>query len=506
VPTLDLTDIPAGKVSLDALVIGVGKGPDGPVLAPGADSLDRAMKRRLIPALSALGATGAEAEVVKLATLGSADVAVVVAAGLGEPDDEGRFGLDSVRQAAGAASRALAGTKSVASTLGLVNGADEPTLRAAGEGALLGSYDFTRYRTISLTDRKPPVAGVSLVVDKARDRSAKAAVRRCSVLAEAVALTRDLVNIAPNDLDPAALATAAVDAAGRAGVTADVLDEKALAKGGFGGILAVGAGSAKPPRLVHLSYRGRGAKVSVGLVGKGITFDSGGLSIKPFLGMHEMKSDMAGAAAVIASVCAVAHLGLPVDLDAWVPMAENMPGGGAYRPGDVVTMFGGRRVEVLNTDAEGRMILADAITRASQDSPDFLIETSTLTGAQVIALGLRVSAVMGDADLCRRVEAAGQRSGEPMWAMPLPEDVRRGMDSPVADISQMNAKSDRAAGMLVAGLFLAEFVPDGLPFAHIDIAGPSYNSGGPYGYVPTGGTGVPVRTLVELVEDLAANR
>jgi leucyl aminopeptidase len=504
-PTLTLTDTQASKSSAPAVVIGIAKDASGPVLAAGAESLDKAMKGRLLPALVALGATGKEGEVTKLATLGTTDVPVVVAVGLGEADDAGRYRPESVRRASGAAVRALAGTPTVATTLGLVNGADEATVRAAGEGALLGAYDFTRYRTLSDNGHKRPVEAIALVVDKARDRAAKASVARSSALATATRLARDLVNTAPNDLHPVELATAARDAAKTAGVRFEVLDEKALAKQGFGGILAVGTGSANPPRLVHLSYRGAKAKTSLGLVGKGITFDSGGLSIKPSTGMNEMKSDMAGAAAVVAAVCAAADLGLALAIDAWVPMAENMPSGGAYRPGDVVTMYGGRRVEVLNTDAEGRMILADALVRAAEDSPDYLVETSTLTGAQVVALGHRVSGVMGDEALCRRVEAAGERTGEPMWAMPLPEEVRRGMESPIADISQINATWDRAAGMLVAGVFLSEFVPDGMPFAHIDIAGPSYNSFGPHGYTPKGGTGVPVRTLVELMEDLAAN-
>jgi len=504
-PSLTLSDTVAGKISTDALVIGIAKGADGPVLAPGAEGLDKAMKGRLLPALIALGATGATAEVTKLATLGTAEVAVVAAVGLGEAGNDRRYRVESVRRAAGAAVRELAGRRTVTSTLGLVNGDDEATLRAAGEGSLLGGYQFTRYRTVSADKHKPPVEAVTLTVGKARDKTAKTAVARSAALADAVRLARDLVNTAPNDLHPVELAAAAGEAAKRAGVSVEVLDDLALRKGGFGGILAVGTGSANPPRLVHLSYRGRGGKVSLALVGKGITFDSGGISLKPPAGMHEMKTDMAGAAAVIAAVCAAAELRLALDVDAWVPMAENMPGGGAYRPGDVVTMYGGRRVEVLNTDAEGRMILSDAIVRAGEGKPDYLVETSTLTGAQVVALGHQVAGVMGDEALSRRIQAAGERSGEPMWPMPLPEDVRRGLDSPIADISQVNASGDKGGGMLAAGHFLTEFVPDGLPFAHIDIAGPSYNSSRPHGYTPTGATGVPVRTLVELMEDLAAS-
>jgi leucyl aminopeptidase len=428
---------------------------------------------------------------------------VVVATGLGAvPTDGGRYDAEAIRRAAGSAVRALAGTSRVASTLSLVNG-DAGDVGPAAEGAALAAYDFTRYRT-STDGYEGPVTAVTLLVPKARDRAARAAMERARILAAAVHLARDLVNTAPNDLPPAELAAAAAGAARDAGIDVQILDEKALRKGGYGGILGVGQGSSRPPCLVHLSYRGKRAKQTVALVGKGITFDTGGISIKPAAGMHEMKSDMSGAAAVIAAVAAAAELGIAVNVEAWVPMAENMPGGGAYRPGDVLSMYGGKTVEVLNTDAEGRLILADAIARACEDSPDFLVETSTLTGGQITALGKRVAGLMGDEDFLPRVRAAGERAGEPSWAMPLPEDVRKGMESPVADVSQVNSSGDRAGHMLQGGVFLSHFVGSGVPWAHLDIAGPSYHSGAPYGYIAKGGTGAPVRTLVALLEDIAA--
>jgi leucyl aminopeptidase len=199
----------------------------------------------------------------------------------------------------------------------------------------------------------------------------------------------------------------------------------------------------------------------------------------------------------------VAALKPKIAVVAYAPMAENMASGSAYRPGDVVSMYNGKKVEVLNTDAEGRMILGDAMARACEDEPDYLFEVSTLTGGQVIALGKRIAGVMGTEELCERVRAAGERAGEPTWPMPLPDDVRKGMDSDVADISQVNASMDRAGHMLQGGVFLSEFVTEGIPWAHIDIAGPSYHSGEPTGYWTKGGTGVPVRTLVELIEELA---
>jgi leucyl aminopeptidase len=291
------------------------------------------------------------------------------------------------------------------------------------------------------------------------------------------------------------------------GLEVEVLDVAELQAGGYGGILAVGLGSEAPPRLVKLSYTPQGVAdpKRVALVGKGITFDTGGISIKPAAGMWEMKSDMAGAAAVGATMLAVAALKPPVAVTGYLAMAENMPSGTAYRPGDVVTMFNGKRVEVLNTDAEGRMVLADAMARACADGTDYLFETSTLTGGQVISLGKRIAGVMGTPATCDRVKAAGDEVGEPAWPMPLPDDVRKGMDSDVADISQTNANLDRAGHMLQGGVFLREFVADGVEWAHLDIAGPSYHTGEPTGYWTKGGTGVPVRTFLSLIDDVAAN-
>jgi leucyl aminopeptidase len=239
------------------------------------------------------------------------------------------------------------------------------------------------------------------------------------------------------------------------------------------------------------------------LVGKGITFDTGGLAIKPAQGMWEMKSDMAGAAAVASVMLAVAALKPSVAVTAYLPMAENMLSGTAYRPGDVVTMYNGKKVEVLNTDAEGRMILGDAMARACEDDPDYLFEVSTLTGGQVVALGKRIAGVMGSPELCERVRAAGDAVGEPSWPMPLPDEIRTSMDSDVADILQVSAGMERAGHMLQGGIFLREFVADEVPWAHIDIAGPSYHAGEPTGYWSKGGTGVPVRTLLHLVEGIA---
>ena len=493
----------------DALVVGVVSAPDGPQLAPGSVPVDGATQR----VLRRRGVTGQPGEVQVLGILGGQHEPVVVTAGLGARPDEGA-GYDSevLRQAAGAAVRALAGTPTVVLSLPV----DGPAaIRAVAEGALLGGYAFARYRTVSTRDIKPPVRVATLLVEDAADAQARAALRRAEIVAAAVSLARDLVNTPPSDLRPADLADIARRQCGGPDVTVEILDEQALRAGGFGGIVGVGQGSHHPPRLVHLSYRPHRsataavataaaaaglATPTVALVGKGITFDSGGISLKSPAGMHEMKMDMAGAAAVIATVCAVAQLRLAIAVEAWVPVAENMPGGGAIRPSDVLTMRNGLRVEVVNTDTEGRLILGDAIARACEDDPDIVVDIATLTSAQMIALG-RVTGVMANDDALRAdVLDAADRAGEPAWGMPLPQYLRAELDSPIADFTN---HGPRHGGMLAAGLFLREFVASGVRWAHLDIAGPAYHPADPYGYTPKGGTGAGVRMLVQLIEDLA---
>jgi leucyl aminopeptidase len=511
VTPLSLSDTDPAELAVDAIVVGLhstnGTGANGgsPLLAPGAESVAVAFEGRLAETFALLGATGAVGEVTKLATLGTVSAPVIAAVGLGPVPEDGDTPTETLRRAAACAVRALAGSGKVALALPAPDDAGSAAVRAIAEGALLGTYRFAGYKTKPQPGRRDPVKSVSLHVTDAGDKTAKAEAKRAVVVTGAVARTRDWINTAPNELRPPTFATEVAAAATKAGLTVDVMDEKALKKGGFGGLLAVGMGSDAPPRLVTISYAPKGATKSVALVGKGITFDTGGYAVKPAQGMWEMKSDMSGAAAVASVMLAVAALKPKIAVTAYLPMAENMISGSSYRPGDVVTMYGGRKVEVLNPDAEGRMILADAIVRATEDEPDYLLETSTLTGGQVIALGKRIAGVMGDAELCERVRAAGDRVGEPAWPMPIPDDVRKGMDSDVADISQINAGMDRAGHMLQGGAFLREFVTDGLPWAHIDIAGPAYHSGEPTGYWTKGGTGVPVRLLLEMIDDIAAH-
>ncbi|RKS74018.1 leucyl aminopeptidase [Motilibacter peucedani] len=501
-PELTLTTSAAAGLRVDALVVGVHEGQrGGPVLADGG--LEAAVASRLAKVATALGATGAREQVVRLPGGDGVAAPLVLAVGLGPLPGRRRreLGLEAevLRRAAGAAVRALAGSARVAIAL---PAPDSAAVAAVCEGALLGSYAFTRYRRASSDAQQAPVASVTVVSPVAREAAARAAADRARALGASVALVRDLVNTPPSDLPPRALAEAARTAVEGLPVEVEVLDEKVLRRRGFGGITGVGQGSANPPRLVRLSYTGGGPDAPhLALVGKGITFDSGGLSLKPPASMITMKCDMGGAAAVLGAVLAIARLGLPLRVTGWMPLAENMPSGSAIRPSDVLTIYGGRTVEVLNTDAEGRLVLADAIVAACEEQPDVLLDTATLTGAQLVALGSRTGAVMGNNDDLRAaVVEAADSAGEAMWPMPLPDELRKSMDSAVADIANMG---DRYGGMLVAGLFLREFVADGVPWAHLDIAGPAFNEGDPYGYTPKGGTGASVRTLVAVAERLA---
>ncbi|WOX09135.1 leucyl aminopeptidase [Streptomyces sp. N50] len=498
---LTLSTAAAPGLRADAIVIGVGKGGKGPVVAPGADAVDKAYDGRLAGVLETLGASGAEGEITKLPAPAGFKAPLVLAVGLGaEPEEGEEYGAEALRRAAGVAARALTGAKKAAFALPLADAADAG---AIAEGALLGAYSFDAYKGGAKDAKgKAPLGEVALLGGKPRDKEYKAAVERALAVTEELNRARDLINTPPNDLDPEAFAAVAQTAAKEHGIKVQVLDEKALEKGGYGGILGVGAGSAAGPRLVKLSYTHADATKHLAFVGKGITYDSGGISLKPAGHNETMKCDMSGAAAVFAAVVAAARLGLAVNVTGWLALAENMPSGSATRPGDVLRMYSGKTVEVLNTDAEGRLVLADALWAASAEKPDAIVDVATLTGAMVLALGSRTFGVMANDDAFRSaiVEAADE-VGEPSWPMPLPEHLRKGMDSPTADIANMG---ERMGGGLVAGLFLREFVGEGITWAHVDIAGPAFNEGGPFGYTPKGGTGSAVRTLVRLAELTAA--
>ena len=485
------------KTRTDVVVIGVVSTRKGLVAAPGGEAVASAYGRKLAPMLSTLGFTGKPGESAKIPTGGLVKAPLLIVVGLGE---EARLDADAVRRAAGVAARAVANAASV--TLALP-AADAAHVRAVTEGYLLGGYTFSVYKSAASSDEPGEVVVLS---DAARDEAAREAFETAQVVSVAVRRTRDWVNTPPADLTPAAFADAVSAAAKHHKVTVTVMDEEELARDGFGGVIGVGQGSANPPRLVKLTYQPHGAKTHLGLVGKGITYDSGGLTIKPGKSMQTMKSDMAGGAAVVNATLAIAELGLPIAVSTWVPMAENMVSGSATRPGDVLTMYGGKTVEVLNTDAEGRLILGDALALASEARPDLLLDVATLTGACEMALGDRVSGVLAnDDDLARRTIAAGRRVGEALWQLPIAEEMTTKVRtySKVADLMQHNI--DLYGGALYAAAFLQEFVGEGLPWAHLDIAGPSFNGRAPFGHVTAGGTGVAVATLVELATELSGD-
>ncbi|MEU3603417.1 leucyl aminopeptidase [Streptomyces sp. NPDC006798] len=495
---LTLSTAGAATLRADAVVVGVAKGAKGPVIAPGAEAVDTAFDGKLASVLDTLGASGAEGEAIKLPSPAGLKAPVVLAVGLGAaPEKGGAYGAEALRRAAGTAARTLTGAKKAAFALPIGSPEDAA---AVAEGALLGAYAFTAYQggDSAKGGAKAPLGEVALLGAKPRDKAYKAVAERAVALAEEINRARDLINTPPNDLTPEAFAAVASAAGKEHGIKVQILDEKALVKGGFGGILGVGQGSANPPRLVKLSYtHGKNAK-HLALVGKGITYDSGGISLKPAGHNETMKCDMSGAAAVFAAVVAAARLGLPVNVTGWLALAENMPSGTATRPGDVLRMYSGKTVEVLNTDAEGRLVLGDALWKASEEKPDAIVDVATLTGAMVLALGNRTFGVMANDDAFRTaVHETAEEVGEQSWPMPLPAELRKGMDSPTADIANMG---ERMGSGLVAGLFLQEFVGEGITWAHLDIAGPAFHEGAPYGYTPKGGTGSSVRTLVRLAE------
>ena len=503
--TVNLSDRSAHDVKADALVLATVSSDGSAALAEG-HGLPREAESHLTSALGTLSAKGKADEVLKLAAVPGVKAPLVVLTGLGDVS-EGPT-TEALRRAAGAATRALSGVGSVA-VARPASGVDE--VAAVAEGAALGCYRYAGVRGEKAgaakagkgKEKDSAPSTVTVVTGEAKDKAAKAAAKRAGILADATAYARDLVNTPPNLLFPQSFAESVKERAGAssAKVSVKVLDEKALAKGGFGGIVGVGQGSANPPRIVELSWKPARAKASLAFVGKGITFDSGGLCIKPPASMLTMKSDMAGAAAVAATVFAAAELGLPVAVTGYLCLAENMPSGTAQRPGDVVTMRNGTTVELIDTDAEGRMVLGDGLCLASEGKPDAVVDIATLTGAQMVALGARVAGIMANDDAFREtVRDAAGRAGEAAWPMPLPDDLRSQLDSTVADLAH---KGERWGGMLTAGLFLKEFVGEGLPWAHVDIAGPSFNEGGAWGHTPKGGTGYGVATLLSLAEGYA---
>ncbi|MEX1080241.1 MAG: leucyl aminopeptidase [Homoserinimonas sp.] len=492
VPALSVATQSPTAISTDVLVVGVFATDDGPRLASDLPELSQ-----LADQLAGMGVSGGKDELTRLPGVGSAQSVALIGLGSGE------LSPSTLRYAAGSAARQLVGVDSIA--IALPSGSDAHVL-ALLEGAGIGAYAFTRYRHSSKEKIRVPATAVTVYSATAVD---DALVERARAVAEATHQVRDLVNTPPLDLYPETFADAVVEYADGHPVEVEVLCQDELVAGGFGGLLGVGSGSPRGPRLVKISYQPAGASKHLALVGKGITFDSGGLSLKPPASMVGMKYDMTGAATVMAVVLAAARLALPLRITGWLCLAENMPSGTAIRPNDVLRIRGGKTVEVLNTDAEGRLVLADGLIAAGEEHPDAIIDVATLTGAAVVALGNRYSGVMGQDELVARVISAATDAAEPMWAMPLPEELRPLLNTDVADIA--NAKiGSTAGGMLLAGVFLQEFVgtvsddsTDRIPWAHLDIAGPSNNGAGGYGFTGKGPTAVAVRTLLGVAEEIS---
>ncbi|GIL34147.1 leucyl aminopeptidase [Phycicoccus sp. DTK01] len=500
--SLTVTTKTSADLPVDALVVGSVRTPDGADLAAG-HGLPRKAVVHLQAVLADLEATGKAEEVHRVVAVPGVKATSVVVTGLGEGTTRRTaFEHTVLREAAASALRSVRGKKAVGVALPTP---DAESLSAVADGAFAGCYVYDKAAPLPARKGRPaaaPVTGPKIVVVSGlgQGKAAKDAVARAGVLGAARDWARDLVNMPPNLLYPQSFADAVKKRAAEssAKITVSVLDEKALVKGGFGGITGVGQGSSNPPRIVTMSWSPSNAKGSVALVGKGITFDTGGLNLKPSTGMVTMKCDMAGAAAVAATVLAAAETGVPVAVTGYLCLAENMPSGTAQRPSDVVVMRDGTSVEILDTDAEGRMVLGDGICLAAEKTPDWIVDIATLTGAQMIALGDDIAGVMGNDDAFRaKVVAAADAAGEGAWPMPLPAALRAKLDTPTADIAH---KGDRAGGMLTAAKFLEEFVPEGMTWAHVDIAGPAFNEKGPKGRNPKGGTGFGVSTLLGLVE------
>ena len=493
----------ATQVEADVVAVFATKGEDRSAV-PGADAtaLAGALEIDLPAVLAGLRYEGDLGSVARIPTQGKATASLVLVIGLGPAE---KVTLETLRRGAGAAARNA--TKN--SSLAVVVPADLPgeagaaeRAQAVAEGAGLGAYAFTTYRS-KPTD-VPSVSTVTVLAGEGLDAAElRAGVDRGTVIVRAVCLTRDLVNTPPADKRPPALADRVSSLLDDAGLQVKVHDEAALTDGGFGGILGVGQGSSEPPRLVELTYDPDGANGHVVLVGKGITFDSGGLSLKPSNSMNTMKSDMSGAAAVAGVMSVLRELGVKVKVTGLLALAENMPSGTAIRVSDVLTHRGGKTVEVMNTDAEGRLVLGDALAYAAESEPDAIIDLATLTGAQIVALGNRISALMGNNDdLISEVKSSADRAGEQVWHLPLPEEYADHLRSEVADFK--NIGKPMQAGTLIGGLYLQKFVGD-VPWVHLDIAGPAFSEEGDSWYTPKGGTGAGVRTVLSLLSGRSAS-
>jgi leucyl aminopeptidase len=477
------------KVAADLLAVPVFADRE---LGPGADAIDTALGGRLAAFMEESGFEGKPGQTLALPGGGSLTAQGALLVGVGKADD---IDLDVLRNAGAALARKAAKVRAVATTL--LDAAPDldrgDAATALAEGVLLGGYQFLQYKS----DAKPSKLRRVVVLGRGGNRIDNG-LTRGQTISNAVLWARDLVNTPSGEKSPAQFARAAQKLLRDKGVKVEVLDPAALKKEKLGGLLGVGQGSHQSPRLVKMTYSPASAKGKVALVGKGVVFDSGGLSLKTASGMETMKTDMSGAAAVIAAMSALRDLGVKTKVVAFTPMVENMPSGTAIRPGDVLRIRNGKTVEVLNTDAEGRLILADGLSLATEEKPDAIVDLATLTGACVVALGEKIAGLMTTNDSWgEQVRAAADRAGEPVWPLPLPDDYNALIESEIADIK--NIGSGGYGGALTAGLFLAAFVGD-VPWVHLDIAGPA-RAGKDDGVAVRGGTGFGVRTLLQLLSD-----
>jgi len=480
-PELTATDASLAELSCDAAVVGAYAG-DPITLTEEAEDLDGRLDGRLIEHLQSAAFEAKPGEVVSMTTLGALPARTIVVAGLGA---RGTIAPKDVRRAAAVAARAVPEASEVACALPSLG---EEGWSAAAEGFALSGYRFDAYKS------EAKATELATVLFPGAD---KRALERGRAYADAIALARNLTNEPASVLTPTEFGRRAVEIADANGLEATILDEGELRQRGFGGLLSVAAGSSEPPRLIRLRYAPDGALERIALVGKGVTFDSGGLSLKQWQSMQAMKTDMAGGAAVLGVMSALRTLDVGVEVTGIVPATENMVSGAALKPGDVIHHYGGKTSEVINTDAEGRLILADALAWASEEKPSSLVDAATLTSSIRMALGTRMSGLFCDDDGLRAglLEAA-ETAGEDMWHMPIYDAYESELDSDVADLRN---RGTAFGGAIIAALFLRNFVGEGIPWAHIDIAGTARTESST-DESSKGGTGIPTRTLLRWLE------
>lgn len=462
----------------DIIVVGLQHHADGlHVFAPMLEEKTRNLLTQLANSVEADGSRDSS----KLVGGSELGVRGILFTGFGEE----ALSTNSIREAAGYAAMSVKKVKRLVFAMSF----SEAETKSVVEGALIGLH------RVEKTDapESPPIDEVAFL-----GQLSSSAQKECKIYAESVWRVRDLVNTPPNLLSPEVFVERIAKIADKTGVETEVWDEKKILEQGLGGLHAVGKGSENPPRLMILRYTPENASRHIALVGKGITFDSGGLSLKSPNAMVGMKYDMTGAAVMAAATFGAAALSGPNSITAFLCLAENMPSGSASRPNDVITIKNGKTVEILNTDAEGRLVMADGLSLASNLNPDLIIDAATLTGAARIALGERYAGLMGSPKATAEIEAAAIATGEKVWAMPLPQELRSLLRTEIADIA--NAKPGEVlGGMLLGGIFLKEFVAEDIPWAHMDIAGPANNSYSAFGYTPSGASGAIVRTIISAI-------